>query len=367
MSLISRLSGKLHIPGNLQFSDNKKKQCVGLDIGSGSVKAVELRPTGKDAFALSAYGREEMSPEWFGDGAIMAPRPIAEVISRIFTNQHIQNDQVVASISGHSVIVKKISIHLRDEEDLAESIRWGAAQHLPFDINEVNFDFQILGENTSTEMLEVLFVAVKKDTIQAYADMFKQAKKVLSILDVDAFALQNAYEYNYQPRSDSTAALLHIGANKMMVNLVAGTEFLFTRDISVGGSRYTEFLQKEFNINQDQAQALKLGETIENISPDDVQYVLDSVTEIISMEVQKTFDFFKSTSSVKNINMMLVSGGATHTQGLINALDNNLDMPVEEFDSFKRIQVDTKRFPTIKEQAADMAIAVGLALRSGEE
>jgi len=367
MSLISRLSGKLHIPGNLQFSDNKKKQCVGLDIGSGSLKAVELRPTGKDAYALSAYGYEEMSPEWFADGAIMAPRPIAEVIGRIFTNQHIQNDQVIASISGHSVIVKKISIHLQDEEDLAESIRWGAAQHLPFDINEVNFDFQILGENISTDMLEVLFVAVKKDTIQAYTDMFKQAKKVLAILDVDAFALQNAYEYNYQPRSDSTAALLHIGANKMMINLVAGTEFLFTRDISVGGQRYTEFLQKEFSINQDQAQALKFGEIIDNISPDDVQYVLDSVTEIISMEVQKTFDFFKSTSSVKNINRMLVSGGAAHTQGLINSLDNNLDMPVEEFDCFKRIQVDTKRFPTIKEQAADMAIAVGLALRSGEE
>ena len=356
---------KLHLQEKLHFGD-QKKQFVGLDIGSSSLKAVELRPTGKDSYALAAYGFEEMSPEWVADGAIMASGPIADAINRIFTNQHIQNDKVVTSISGHSVIVKKISIHLRDEEDLAESIRWEAGQHLPFDIDDVNFDFQVMGENSSTDMLDVLFVAVKKDRIQSYINVFNQAKKTPVILDVDAFALQNAYEFNYEPRHDSTAALLNIGANKMMINLVSGTEFLFTRDISVGGHRYTEFLQKEFNLNYEQAQALKLGDAIDNIAQTDVQYVIDSVTEIISMEVQKTFDFFKSTSTVKNIDRMLVSGGAVHTQGLLDALGNNLDIPIEEFDSFRRIQVDTRRFPTIKEQAADMAIAVGLALRSDE-
>jgi len=357
---------KLRLREKIHFADHKKRQLVGLDIGSSSLKAVELKSTGKDAFALSAYGFEEISPEWIADGAIMAAGPIADAINHIFTSQHINNNNVVTSISGHSVIVKKISIHLQDEEDLAESIRWEAGQHLPFDIDDVNFDFQVMGENNATDMLDVLFVAVKKDRIQSYINVFNQAKKTPVILDVDAFALQNAYEFNYEPKPNNTAALLNIGANKMMINLVSGTEFLFTRDISVGGQRYTEFLQKEFNLDYEQAQALKLGEAINNISPADVQYVIDSVTEIISMEVQKTFDFFKSTSTVKDIDRMLVSGGAVHTIGLIETLGNNLDIHVEKFDSFRKIQVDSKQFPTIKEQAADMAIAVGLALRSDE-
>jgi type IV pilus assembly protein PilM len=152
----------------------------------------------------------------------------------------------------------------------------------------------------------------------------------------------------------------------MMINLVSGADFLFTRDISVGGHRYTEFLQKEFNLSYDEAQALKHGEPIESVSSADVQYVMDSVTEIICMEIQKTFDFFKSTSTVDHIDRMLVSGGATHTSGLIDAFGNNFDIPVEEFDSFRRIRIDSNQFPMVKEQAADMAIAVGLALRSDE-
>jgi type IV pilus assembly protein PilM len=351
--------------GKLSFSD-KKKHPVGLDIGCSSLKAVELRSLGKEAYALSACGFEELLPEWIVDGAIMDPEPVVDAISHIFTNQHIQNDKVVVSISGHSVIVKKISLHLRAEEKLSDTIRWEAEQHLPFDIDDVNFDFQVVGENSATEMLDILFVAVKKDGIQPYINVLKQAKKIPVILDVDAFALLNAYEFNYEPEQGDTAALLNIGSNTMMINLVSGTEFLFTRDISVGGQRYTEFLQKEFNLRYEEAQALKYGDTIKNVSASDVQYVIDSVTEIICMEVQKTFDFFKSTSSVKNIDRMLVSGGAVHTPGLLGALGKNFDIPVEEFDSFRRIQVDSKRFPMIKDQAPDMAIAVGLALRSDE-
>lgn len=255
---------------------------------------------------------------------------------------------------------------MMDEENLAESIRWEAEQHLPFDVDDVNFDFQVIGENDATGMLDVLFVAVKKDRIQAYINVLKQAKKAPVILDVNAFALQNAYIYNYEPEQGVTTALLNIGANNMMINLASGPDFLFTREISVGGQRYTEFLQKEFDLSYEQAQALKYGEPIDKVSPGDMQYVVDSVTEIICMEIQKTFDFFKSTSSVKNIDRMLVSGGAIHTSGLFAALGGSFDIAVEEFDSFRRIQVDSKRFPTIKEQAADMAIAVGLALRSDE-
>jgi type IV pilus assembly protein PilM len=343
----------------------KKNQFVGLDIGSSSLKAVMLRPAG-NGYELAGYGFEELPPGCVTDGVITASDPIVSAVNRIFANPRINSNDVVASISGHSVIVKKISIHLRDDEDLAESIRWEAEQHLPFDIADVNLDFQILGENTSTETLDVLLVAVKKDNVQSYTSLFNQAKKIPVILDVNAFALHNAYEFNYEPEHGSTAALLNIGAGNMMINLVSGTEFLFTRDISVGGQRYTEFLQKEFNLGYEEAQSLKHGEIIDNVSQADVQYVMDSVTEIICMEIQKTFDFFKSTSTVNHIDRMFISGGATHTSGLVDALGSNFDIPVEIFDSFRRIRVDSNQFPMIKEQAADMTIAVGLALRSDE-
>jgi type IV pilus assembly protein PilM len=350
------------IPANF----SKKKQYVGLDIGSSSLKAVALRPSGNHDYELVGYGFEDLSPGCIVEGAITTSAPIVNAINRIFANPHINSNEVVASISGHSVIVKKISIHLRGDDDLTESIYWEAEQHLPFDIAEVNLDFQILGENIATETLDVLLVAVKKDNVQSYTSLFNQAKKIPVILDVNAFALHNAYEFNYEPEHGSTAALLNIGAGNMMINLVSGTEFLFTRDISVGGQRYTEFLQKEFNLGYEEAQSLKHGEIIDNVSQADVQYVMDSVTEIICMEIQKTFDFFKSTSTVNHIDRMFISGGATHTSGLVDALGSNFDIPVEIFDSFRRIRVDSNQFPMIKEQAADMTIAVGLALRSDE-
>ena len=361
MSLKLRFSEKLNL-----FGKSQKHNRVGLDIGSCSIKAVELRSSGRNTCELAAYGFEALSPDWVVDGAIAAPAPIADAVRSVFTSQRIKNDDVVTAVSGHSAIVKKISIHSRPEEDFVETVRWEAEQHLPFDIDDVNFDFQIIGESTKTDMVDVLFVAAKKDIIQNYTRVLKQAGTNPVILDVNAFALLNAYEFNYEPEKDGTAALLNIGGNIMTINLVSGTEFLFTRDISVGGQRYTEFLQKEFNLDYDRAQALKHGEAVETVSPTDMQYVIDSVTEILCMEVQKTFDFFKSTSTVNSIDRMLVSGGAIHTPGLLEALGNNFDIPVEKFDSFRKIHVDERQFPLIKEQAADMAIAVGLALRSDE-
>jgi type IV pilus assembly protein PilM len=346
---------------------NQKKQSVGLDIGSGSLKAVELRPARK-GYELISMGHEELSRDYIVDGAMMDKNSIANAINSIFAHQHIKNNRVATSISGHSVIVKKISLPAQSDADLAESIPWEAEQYIPFDIADVNLDYQILSKNDATGNFDILLVAVKKEKIQDYTQVLTMAGKIPALVDVDAFALQNAYEFNYEPTSNSTAALLDIGATTMTINLVAGTEFLFTRDVSVGGHNYTEFLQKEFNLSYEQAQQLKHGEPVGNVSLSDANHVIDSVTEIICMEIQKTFDFFKSTSTVENIDSMLVSGGSAHTAGLIDALEKKFEVPVEKFNSFKKISADPKLFPlsALEDQAPDMAIAVGLALRNAE-
>jgi len=347
---------------------NRNKQVVGLDIGSSKVKSIELRPLRNGGFELVSMGMEELSPDCIVDGVIISKIPVCDAINRIFTAQSIKNRRVATSISGHSVIVKKISLPVQSEEDLAESIRWEAEQYIPFDIADVNLDHQVLGENASTGNLDVLLVAVKKEKITDHTSVISMAGKAPVVVDVDAFALLNAYEANYDP-VEHAVALLDIGASIMTIDIVCGGDLLFTRDVNVGGHQYTDFIQKEFNLSFPQAEGLKRGEKVDSISPADARHTIDSVTEILCLEIQKTFDFFKSTTTVDRIGRMLVSGGAAHTPGLIETMTKKFDIPAEEFDTFRRISFDQKRFPQslITSLAPDMAIAVGLAMRAVED
>jgi type IV pilus assembly protein PilM len=348
---------------------NRSKQAVGLDIGSSAIKTVEVQPRRHGTFELVSLGFEELSPDCIVDGVIISKLPVSDAINRLFAQQNIKNRRVATSISGHSVIVKKIALPAQNDEDLAESIRWEAEQYIPFDITDVNLDYQILGEATAAGNLDILLVAVKKEKITDHTSVITMAGKNPVIVDVDAFALQNAYETNYTPSPQITAALLDIGASVMTISIVSGTDFMFTRDVSVGGHQYTDFIQKEFNLNFNQAQALKHGQSSEGIDPTEARHVIDSVTEIICLEIQKTFDFFKSTTTVSHIDRMLVSGGAAHTPGLIETLSHKFEIPTEKFDSFKNISFDRSRFSPsiIAERSPDLAIAVGLALRASEE
>jgi type IV pilus assembly protein PilM len=348
---------------------NRKKQAIGLDIGSSTLKEIELRPLRKGGYELVSLGMEEISPDCIVDGVIISKLPVSEAIGRIYARQNIKNERVITSISGHSVIVKKIALPVQSDADLTESIRWEAEQYIPFDIADVNLDYQVLGENSGTGNLDILLVAVKKDKVTDYSSVVKMAGKTPILMDVDSFALQNAYEINYEPSSKNTVALLDIGASTMTINIVSGTDFLFTRDVGVGGHQYTEFLQKEFNLNYSQAKSLKHGEEVDSIDALEIKRVIESVTEIICLEIQKTYDFFKSTTTIDHIDRMIVSGGAAHTTGLIDALARKFEIPTEKFNAFQKIKYDPKKFPSsmIADRAPDFAIAVGLALRSTEE
>jgi type IV pilus assembly protein PilM len=340
---------------------------VGLDIGSSSIKAAELRPPRNGAYELLSLGVEQLSPDCIVDGVVISKIPVADAINKIFAQQAIKNRRVATSISGRSVIVKRIALPVQNEEDLAESIRWEAEQYIPFDITDVNLDYQVLGENSASGNLDVLLVAVKKEKITDHTSVISMAGKNPVVVDVDAFALQNAYQVNYEPATRTTAALLDIGASVMTIDIVAGSDFLFTRDVAVGGRQYTDFIQKEFGLDFNQAEALKHGETVDKINPSEARHVIESVTEIICLEIQKTFDFFKSTTTIDHIDRMLVSGGAAHTPGLLETLARKFAIPTEKFDSFKKISYDPKRFPFIADHSPDLAITIGLAMRNTEE
>lgn len=348
---------------------HRNKQVVALDIGSSAIKMIELGLSRKGNYELVSLATESLSPDCIVDGVIISKLPVTDAIARLFRQHNVKNRRIATSIAGSSVIVKKIALPIQSEQELAESIRWEAEQYIPFDIADVNLDYQILGERTTAGCLDVLLVAVKKEKITDHTSVITMAGKTPVVVDVDAFALQNAYEVNYKPTSGSTVALLDIGASTMTISIVSGTEFLFTRDVGTGGRQFTDFIQREFDLNYDQAQALKHGEAVDGIDAADVRHVIESVTEILCLEIQKTFDFFKSTTTVERINRMLVSGGAAHTPGLLEALARKFEIPAETFDSFKNISFDARKFSPalISSLSPSMAIAVGLALRSAEE
>jgi len=349
------------------FGFGKSKSVVGLDIGSSAVKAVELKASGK-TFKVVAFAMEPVPPDSIVDGAIIDGAAVAEAIRRVFENKAFKTKEVAASLSGNAVIVKKISLPVMTEAELAESIYWEAEQYIPFDIQDVNLDYQILdagtGENSKGTM-EVLLVAAKKEKIADYTGVISQAGRVPVIVDVDAFALQNAYEVNYGLEPDVVVVLLNAGASAININILTGDQSTFTRDISIGGNSYTEAVQKELNLPFDSAEQLKRGLPVDGVSLDDVTPVLHAMTENVLLEIQKTFDFFKATASSDRIDRIVLSGGASRVNGFEEALQERFNTPVEVFDPFKKISFDPAKLgiTDLDDVSPTAAVAVGLALR----
>src|SRR5437879_12075208 len=345
------------------------KTIVGLDIGSSSIKAVELKKT-KGEIQVAAFGVEPLGSDIVVDSMIVDSGSVSTAIAKLFNDHKIKAKSVATSVSGHSVIVKKIPMNTATDAELAETINSEAAQHIPFDIADVNIDYQILTEDNGEPQMDVLLVAVKKDKILNYTNVLSLAGKAPAIVDIDAFALQNCYEYNYEPAPGTTVALLNLGASVMNINIVKGTTPLFTRDVSVGGNQYTDSLQKELDLGFDDAEALKLGQRVGTVSEDAKLPILQQVTEIIVLEIQKTFDFFRATAAGEHIERIYVAGGSSKVPGLIEALRQEFSLPVEILNPFQRIaaaNVSTAEPDFVEQHAGQLAVAVGLALRSFED
>jgi type IV pilus assembly protein PilM len=345
----------------------RAKSLVGLDIGSSAVKAVELKPAGK-GYKVTAFGAESVPPDSIVDGAIIDGAAVADAIRRVFDGNKIQTKDVAASLSGNAVIVKKITLPIMTEAELTESIYWEAEQYIPFDIQDVNLDYQILDPGDAAAgkaTMDVLLVAAKKEKIADYTGVIAQAGRSAVVVDVDAFALQNAFEINYGIEPGQVVVLLNAGASATNINILQGDQSVFTRDISIGGNAYTEALQKELSLPFEQADQLKRGEPVEGVSFDDARPVLRAVSENVMLEIQKTFDFFKATASSDRIDRIVVSGGASRAEGFLEMLTERFEAPVELFDPFKKVSFDAKRFQvaSMDDIAPTAAVAVGLALR----
>ena len=359
-----RWSGAEREGGGVLF--NRSKPVVGLDIGSSAVKAIELKGSGR-GFKVVAIGVEPLPPDSIVDGTIIDASAVTEAVRRVLLSPRFKAKDVVASLSGSAVIVKKISLPVMSDTDLAESIQWEAEQYIPFDIQDVNLDYQILTPVAQRQgTMEVLLVAAKKDKIADYTGVVTAVGRTPIVVDVDAFALQNAYEANYGT-DGRVIALVNAGASAININLVCEGVSLFTRDVGIGGNAFTEALQKELGLPFEFAEEAKKGMPVDGVRPEDMKPVLHAVMDNLLLEIEKTFDFFKATSTSDHIDRVVVSGGASLVEEFETAMRERLGTDVERFDPFKTVPIDPAALQgaTAADYAPLCAVALGLALRKG--
>lgn len=342
-----------------------KKSMVGVDIGSSSVKAVELQGRGNDLQLLS-LGFEALESDSVVDGQIIELNAVSNAISSIFNEHKIKTMQVAAGVNGHSVIVKNIVLPQMSEGELQESFAWHAEEHIPFDISDVNLDYHVM--DRSGDAIHVLMAACKRDKVANLKQTIQLAGKQPTVVDVDAFALQNCYELNYDPQPGQVVALLNIGASTTNINILNGVRSAFTRDATFGGNQYTSLLQKELGLTFDQAESVKRGMPLpEGAEVRDVGPIMDTVSDILALEIQKTMDFYRATveDGESAVQKILISGGGSKLTGLADFLARRFEVSVEMFDPFRKIKVDARGFDPdyMREIVPEMAIAVGLALR----
>lgn len=344
------------------------KEIIGLDIGSRYIKAVQLKEL-KTGYQIENLGVAPLLPELIVDGSILDSFRVVEAIKGLISEKNIKAKDATIAVSGHSsVIIKRVALPQMSEEELNESIKFEAEQYIPFDIDDVNLDFQILGQREEEDQMDVIIVAVKKDKINEYVSVVREAGLNPVIVDVDAFALENMYEINYEINAGGNIALVNVGASTINMNILKGGTSVFTRDSSVGGNLHTEALQRGFTISYEDAERLKHGEAVEGVSQEDVASVLTSISEDIVTEISRSFDYFKGATSQEGINEIILSGGCTLVKDFVPLLSERVGIGVKVIEPFKNIHIpDTLDKGYLNKVKPLMAVATGLALRRIED
>lgn len=349
----------------------RAKLSLGLDIGSSMIKLALLKET-KKGFALQHFALAPLPPESIVDGALMNPSAIVDTIKGLIQSNKIKVKDAAVAISGHSVIIKKISLPQMTEEELQESIQWEAEQYIPFDINDVNIDVQVLNPHTEGGQMDVLLVAAKSDMVNDYAQIVRDAGLSPVVVDVDAFCLQNMFEMAYGFVPGETVALINLGASMVNINVVTSGITAFTRDIGIGGNQLTDEIQKQLNVSYEEAEAYKLGGEpgvdVDTLIPQEVERVIQQVAEQVALEVQRSLDFFSTTSADGAVSKIYVTGGTSKITTMLKVLEQRTGIPVERANPFSNVVVDSENFSEdfLRESGPMAAVAIGLGYRGAD-
>ena len=342
---------------------------VGLDIGSSSVKAVELLSKGRDkGFELRGLGIAPIPNEAIVQGAFLNSSAIVDAIGEAVEVGRIKTKDVAVAVSGHSVIVKKVSLPAMTRDELEDQIQWEAEQYIPFDVNEVHLDFQILDTSEGEGQMDVLLVAAKRDLVDDYVQVIQEAGLTPAAVDVAAFAVENAFEMNYEASPDEVVALVNIGAQVVNINVIENGIPAFTRDITTGGNQYTEEIQKSLSISFEEAERIKLGgnatDQNQEVVPQEVEHAIRSVTDTVIGEIARSLDFFTATAAESRISKVLLSGGGACIPGLDASFADRSGLDVEIMNPLARM-LPSKGFDPdyLANVGTSLGVGIGLASR----
>jgi type IV pilus assembly protein PilM len=351
----------------------KKNQLVGVDIGSFAIKVVEIDQTKTGRF-LKNFGMIGLPRNAIREGDIVEQEVVAEALRKLFKNLKIRNQNVAVALSGYPVMAKRVTLPHSEKEKIEATIHDQAEQYIPFDINDVNLDFDILeneenlseGENANEDKsLEVMLVAAKKDVIDAYVDLLAAADLNPGVLDVDVFALQNAAELNITGEEEGYA-VVNVGAEELGINTVVDGTSLFSRDSSFGGAQITDLIMSHFDVDFEKAEEIKLGAVQDKPWDQELETRVSGVVSDWVQEIKRALDFVETTYPDKTIGKIFICGGSCRIKGFQKYLEAHVGLPVVELNPFRTLISNQDLFDEayLNQMAPQACVAMGLALRS---
>lgn len=336
----------------------QRKSIVGLDIGSSSIKALEITQEKYD-FIITAYGQIDIPGE----------QATRDAISDLFRSSGFHTKRVASSVSGKSVVFRFINMVKMSDEDLTNAIRFEADKYIPFDVDEVQIDIQKLmdvgaGDGDAQEEVKVLLVAAKKSIIEDQASMLTDLSLQPVAVGVDSFAIGNAYELNdmVSPglnESDHTAALIDIGSNKACINIMRNNVTYFAREVPMGGHDLTNAITRRFGLEPFEAEALKRDPQDQLM---DVQDAVSNVLDDLGNEINLSFDFFENQFDGE-VQEVYLSGGSVLLPFLEESLEKIFEKKTRVWNPIEGLKVksDNVDIDALNQSAPQLAVAVGLA------
>ena len=333
---------------------------AGLDIGSGFIKLVVIDHS-KAEPEIVQVATSPLVPDAIVEGEVMDPVLVAETVRAVVESAGLKKTDIVAAVGGHDVIVKPIPMDRMSETDAREVIRWEAEQHVPFDMENVQLDFQILDPQGEGPQMRVLLVAAKRELIENRLSLLSDAGITPTVIDVDAFALHNAFEQNYPDALDGLIALVNIGHETTNVNLLENGVPILVRDIPFGSRRLREALQRERGFTAEQAE-----NTLQGKGTEDIRALVDERVDELAVGVERAAAFIIAQSGGEGIGRVFLSGGGAAIPSMVSALGNRLGVRTEVANPLQRVAVrpEVMQAVPIDEFGPMLMLPVGLALRT---
>ena len=336
---------------------------VAIDIGSSSIKMVEAVGE-RNGYRLTSLGVLPLPSTAVQNNMVLERDVVAGTIESLIQSNGVKSKNVICSVPGRAVIIKKIQLPAQREDELDANVEFEATNVIPESLENVNLDYQILNLLGDGSQMEVLLVAVKKDIVQSYTEAIQEAGLTPAIMDVDYFALENMFEISYETKLDEVISLIHIGARYTSINILKNGISTFTGDLPTGGEIFTESLMQELQISYDQAETLKVTGLLEGKKGVDLEVLMQPTCIGLAEEISRTLSLYGTMAGEEGIHSIYLSGGSAKVPGLSSVLSEKLEVPVQLSDPFSGFTIARNiDRDYLSESALSLAVGVGLAIR----